>query len=111
MVLGRILVGKGNPAAAEPLLREAVARYRETLPQGRVRIARAQSELGVCLVALGNYDEAEQLLLESFAAVSGGGTEHGTLKSQALERLVDLYEAWGKPEAATTYLEMRERGP
>ena len=109
MVLGRILVGKGDPAAAEPLLREAVARYRETLSQGHVRIARARSELGGCLVALGDYDEAEQLLLESFAAVSGG--EHGTMKNQALERLVDLYEAWGKPEAATTYLEMRERGP
>ena len=93
------------------MLREAVARYRETLPQRHVRIARARSELGGCLVALGDYDEAEQLLLESFAAVSGGGTEHGTLKNQALERLVDLYEAWGKPEAAMTYLEMMERSP
>ncbi len=50
---------------------------------------------GRCLVALRHYEEAETVLL----AIHDSGDE------SALNALIDLYVAWGKPENAAEYRE------
>ncbi|MCS6804680.1 MAG: serine/threonine-protein kinase [Acidobacteriota bacterium] len=101
--LGVLLTDKGNPQAAEPLLRDGLNALRRTLPEDHWWIAQAESGLGACLVALRRYDEAEPLLVKSYATLKaqrGGRNRH---TQQTLQRLIDLYEAWGKPGKAAQY--------
>ena len=109
LVLGRIHLGRDDPAAAEPLLRECVAACRERMPPGHWRIAAAQSELGSCLTALRRYEEAEGLLLDSFAVLNDANPGNPSLVRQTAERLVRLYEAWQKPDRAAPYQELIQR--
>ncbi len=108
-MLGRIHLGRDDPAAAEPLLRECVAASRERMPPGHWRIAAAQSELGSCLTALGRYEEAQGILLDSFALLNDANPGDPSLVRQTAERLVRLYEAWEKPDRATPYHELINR--
>jgi len=56
-------------------------------------------ELAVLYKEKGDYDRAEQLLLEAIKDRLGLGDTHPhALKS--LNNLIELYEAWGKPEKA-----------
>lgn len=52
-LLGQILTDSNCAAEAEPLLREAVAIDERRLRAAHYEIARARSELGTCLAALG----------------------------------------------------------
>ena len=92
-----------EPATAEPILREAVAAYAQHLPRGHWFLAIAEINLGVCLMRLERYDEAETLLLRGHGCAE---RERGPTSSDALsvkKRLVELYEAWGKPGQAATW--------
>jgi len=56
-------------------------------------------ELAVLYKEKGDYDRAEQLLLEAIKDRLGLGDTHPhALKSW--NNLIELYEAWGKPEKA-----------
>ncbi len=109
LVLGRIHLGRDDPAAAEPLLRECVAASRQRMSPGHWRIAAAQSELGNCLTALGRYEEAQGILLDSFALLNDANPGNPSLVRQTAERLVRLYEAWQKPDRAAPYQELIHR--
>ena len=63
----------------------------------------ARSMLGYCLTDLGEFEEAEDQLLRALGALEQtlGAEYYRTL--QARERLVRLYEAWGRPDEATLY--------
>jgi serine/threonine-protein kinase len=101
--LGRLLSDKGTPRDAEPLLREGLDIRRKAFPTGDWRTAEAESVLGGCLAALHRYDEAEPLLVESYATLKAKRGERNNLTQQTLKRLIDLYEAWGKPDQAAQY--------
>jgi len=60
-------------------------------------------ELAVLYKEKGDYDKAEQLLLEALEGrrLKLGDTHTHTLKS--LNNLIELYEAWGKPEKANEW--------
>jgi eukaryotic-like serine/threonine-protein kinase len=64
-VHGQILTSMGRPAEAVPLLRNAVELRRRANTPGNWRIAESNAALGAALLALGRYDEAEPLLVES----------------------------------------------
>lgn len=107
-VLGLVLVREGNPVEAEPLLQESVATLRQAVSEPPWRVARAESVLGEGLVALRRFDEAEPLLIQAHATLLA---EKGATFSEtgaALDRLVVLYEAWGKPDQAAQW---RDRPP
>jgi len=89
-----------KPAEAEPLAREALAIFRKALPKGHPYIAETESVLGGCLALSGRYPEAEALLLRSYPVLTVKGTFEGR---EALERIVRLYEGWGKPGKAAPY--------
>jgi serine/threonine protein kinase len=102
---GLTLMAKGEAGEAEPLLREAILDYQSEFlfPYDEWRIAAAKSSLGGCLVALGRYDEAEALLLESLPILQSRTEPPGFWKRECLTYCVKLYEGWGKPDEAEKY--------
>ncbi|MCG8407718.1 MAG: serine/threonine-protein kinase [Phycisphaerales bacterium] len=106
LVLGRIHLGRDDPGGAEPLLHQALNVYKNRLPDGHSRIARAESELAGCFVALERYAEAESLLLNSYKTIKDKHGENHPIVQETLKKIVTLYEAWGKPEEASPYIEL-----
>ena len=56
--------------------------------------------------AMARYEEAESLLLTSFATLGKEKGEQSRYALDAAKRIIDLYEAWGKPEKAREYQEL-----
>jgi tetratricopeptide (TPR) repeat protein len=115
VVLGRILTEKGKAPEAEGLLREALTLYQQGYPS-KIEVIESQVWLGACLTLLGRHEEAEPLLLAGYAASQGAPGMTERQKTQALGRVVKLYEVWGKPDKASEWrkkLEARSgvRGP
>ena len=85
--------------------RKAVA----LLPTGEWRRrAEFETRLADLLVEAGTFAEAEPLLLESYAKLKENPQElplqvREVLLREALERIVKLYESWGKPDKAAEY--------
>lgn len=101
--LADLLMEKGNSEAAELLFQEAIATLEKSLAPGNWRMARIQSDYGACLAELGRYGEAEELLLMSLATLQDVLGEEHEESQKARIRLVDLYEACGKPHEAAKY--------
>ena len=91
----------GEEEAAERDLRQALKRARVTLGQNHRWIGLAEGVLGAELMRQSRYPEAEPLLKESYRKLLEKGEDrHKTLAS---ERMIHLYEQWGKPNAADEY--------
>jgi serine/threonine protein kinase/tetratricopeptide (TPR) repeat protein len=111
--LGEVRLAQKDPAAAEALLREGlrlravapgvVPMRRRTLPQDDWSVGATKSLLGASLIALGRYDEAEAVLLDARRDLESLRPFRDADMKAVLTRLVDLYAAWGKPDAAATY--------
>jgi len=84
---------------------EAQSACDAAFPEGHWRIAVVNGVVGAALAGLGRYDEAEPLLLGSFQALQPEKRAAIYLED-ARRRLVDLYDAWNKPESAATYRSM-----
>lgn len=105
-VQGLTLNRLGRSATAERVLREALALREANLPAEHFMTALTRGALGECLTVQRRYGEAEPLLLASYGSLSrsqGAGNPRTTL---ALQRLVALYEKWGKPGQASQYLRL-----
>jgi eukaryotic-like serine/threonine-protein kinase len=97
---GHLLYLKGEHEAANSHLAEGVSILEEVHPENHQELAHNQSRLGAVLVAQGRYAEAEPLLLRSHRTLEVQlGAEHARAHQAAL-RVVELYEAWGRPEDA-----------
>jgi tetratricopeptide (TPR) repeat protein len=97
------LASTGNAIVAEPLAREAVEIRVRDLPAGFWTIETARSSLGATLTALGRYAEAEPLVVPAYTELNRKLGRQARDSQSALERVVRLYEAWGKPEEAQSY--------
>ena len=97
------LLSQGKVPEAEARARESVAIFRKKQPDSS-KLADAESVLGSCLMAQRRFQEAEPLLVKSYQALlrqdEGDGAKQAPL---ALKRIVDLYNAWGRPEKAASY--------
>ena len=61
---------------------------------------------GKCLIELGQYEEAEQQLITGVSLLEEAlGAEHERT-AVVINFLIDLYEAWGKPDKAAHYRAM-----
>jgi tetratricopeptide (TPR) repeat protein/tRNA A-37 threonylcarbamoyl transferase component Bud32 len=101
--LAELLQVQGKLPEAERLFRQTVETAERGLPDGHWRTAISRCGWGACLTKLEQYDEAETQLLmgyEGLAAVLG--TDHKRTRG-AINRLIDLYDAWGKPDKAAEY--------
>ena len=68
------------------------------MPADSWQVAAAMNVEGAAQVALGHFEQAEPLLVDSLAAL--GRAPIPGLETRGKQRLVELYEAWGKPEQA-----------
>ena len=101
--LGRNLLGQQKWADAEPLLRRALATWDAKRPDDWTRFD-TRSLLGESLLGREKYAEAEPLLLSGFEGLKAHEAKLDASRkgfpAVAGERVVRLYEAWGKPEKA-----------
>ncbi|MCZ6654123.1 MAG: serine/threonine-protein kinase [Planctomycetota bacterium] len=101
---------------AVPLLRQCLEIRLEILPGDHWLIFNTQSILGEALVGGGKYDEAEPLLLDGFAGLTNREQEipaqvREDRLHEARERIVNLYESWGKVEQAAEWRAKSSRIP
>ena len=102
-ILGVSLVELGRAGEAEPVLRESLELRRRSLPSGHWLIVSAESTLGSCLTAERRFREAEPLLLHGFEGLKTARGEEHALTVEARQRLVALYEAWGRSDRAEAW--------
>jgi serine/threonine protein kinase/Tfp pilus assembly protein PilF len=94
---------KGDYKKAEPLYREALEIYKLVLEPGHWLIENTRSSYGACLTKLGRFAEAEDYLLNSYSGLKRiFGADHNRAV-WVVERLVQLYESWGRPKKAAEY--------
>jgi tetratricopeptide (TPR) repeat protein len=100
--LAGILTERGNCEEAVATLREADSIFvLNAMPLTHRRRLLARADLGACLTTLGRRQEAESVLRASLAAVQASPDEaDDDGASRIAERLIQLYESWGRPAAA-----------
>lgn len=99
-ILGRALDRQDSIAAGGKWIREALALRKRSLPTGHFLVASSESILGEHLVRERRFPEAERLLLASEQALVTSRGEAANIVADARNRIVMLYDAWGKPEQA-----------
>jgi serine/threonine protein kinase len=96
----------GRFAESEPILRHCL-KSREKVQPGDWITFNTRSQLGGCLLGQKKYAEAERLILEGYEGLKAREAKiPASGKSrllEAAERVVRLYEAWGKPEQAAAW--------
>jgi serine/threonine protein kinase/tetratricopeptide (TPR) repeat protein len=108
--LGSNLVRQQKHADAEPFLRESLALLEKLKPEDWETF-RTQSLCGAALLGQRKYADAEPHLVRGCHGMAGWadrlGPSHGSFTrkplTEALERLVQLYDAWGKPDEAVRW--------
>jgi serine/threonine protein kinase/tetratricopeptide (TPR) repeat protein len=104
--LGSHLLKRSRWSEAEPLLRECLAIQEKAMPDDWSRF-NAMSLLGGVLLAQGQYAEAEPLLVRGYEGMMVRQARIPASNKprllEAAERIVRLYEAWGRPDKATEW--------
>jgi serine/threonine protein kinase/tetratricopeptide (TPR) repeat protein len=106
VTLGAVLLRQKKYTEAEPPLREGLAIYEHKQPDDWQTFS-ARSQLGGSLLGQDKFAQAEPLLRDGYEGLKqrepqlpAGGKARLT---EALERLVQLYDAWGKPDQAAAW--------
>jgi serine/threonine protein kinase/tetratricopeptide (TPR) repeat protein len=104
--LSRCLLDQKKFADAEPVLRESLSIRQAKQPDAWTTF-NAQSILGGALLGQKRYADAEPLLLEGYQGLRGHEAKIPAPARiriiQAMERLVELYDAWGKEAEAARW--------
>jgi tetratricopeptide (TPR) repeat protein len=104
--LGGNLLRQGKPDTAEPMLRASLAMLQKQQPDVWTTF-HTQSLLGEALLGQQKYVEAEPLLLAGYQGLKQRATtipaNRQVRVTEALERLVRLYEAWGRTDEAARW--------
>jgi hypothetical protein len=105
-VLGLNLLRQRKYADAEPLLRDCLALREKAGPDAWTTF-NARSMLGGCLLGDKRYAEAEPLLLQGYEGMQQREAQIPPLGKrrlrEAIERLVQLYDDWGRPEKSAEW--------
>ena len=98
--LGLLRADQGRYEEAEKLLTESLERRRRVQGPVHERAIRNMVHLGWVYTEQQRYNEAETLLLDAFGLSQRvlGPLDRSTIGS--IGKIVELYEAWGKPEKA-----------
>jgi tetratricopeptide (TPR) repeat protein len=110
-LLGTCLLEAGKPAEAELVLRECLAIWENKQPDDWMTF-NAKSLLGGALAGQQKYAEAERLLLAGYEGMDGHAKtippQSQIRLTEAQERLVQLYDAWGKKDQAAVWRTKRD---
>jgi non-specific serine/threonine protein kinase/serine/threonine-protein kinase len=100
-------VGAGKTTEVVTLATEQVRAARARFPADSIELAAALAPPGQALVEVQSYADAEPLLLIAYKALRQSETRSSpqvdTRLRGAGERLVQLYDAWGKPDEAAKW--------
>ncbi len=94
---------RGGYVEAEALARSAEAILSAGFGADHWRTAIARGVLAASFAGQGRFTEAEPMLEASYRLIDEQLGDEFDYRRQALERLVALYEAWGKPQRAAVY--------
>jgi tetratricopeptide (TPR) repeat protein len=94
------LTRAGQPSEAIELATRELEIRRAKLQPGDWALGHTASILGGALTAAGQFDKAEPLLLEAQQTLKSSAVLGGRPRREATERLVTLYEKWGRPDDA-----------
>jgi len=112
--LGSYLLAQKKFVDAESVLRECLAFREKVFPDAWLRF-NAQSLLGAALAGQEKYPEAEPLLLQGYEGMKKREVQipadHRIRLREALERLIQLYDAWDKPEQADSWRKKLDTEP
>ena len=101
--LARAIQAQGAFEKAEPLYLEALAMERKLLGAQHPLLGATLSSFGACLTEMKRYREAEEKLLEAHGMLKTlFGEQHERTKTNT-QRLIRLYEAWGRPDKAAEH--------
>jgi tetratricopeptide (TPR) repeat protein len=100
---GLTLTRMGKAAEGEQCLRDVLSIRKRTLAPGDLWIPYTESALGECLNAQKRFSEAEPLLLRGYENLKSKLDVKDRRVTEARQRLLKLYEAWGKPKQAAAY--------
>ncbi len=103
-----LMIELGELATAEVLLDHAQRALRREsgrreMPYDNWETAEIESLLGGLLTARGRYQEAETCLIESYRVIGASRGQEMIYTKQALGRVIQLYEEWGKMSLAADY--------
>ena len=105
-LLAENLLKQERFAEAEPFARQCLAIREKIEPDAR-RTFMSKSVLGGCLLGQQNYAAAEPLLLTGYEGLrqreSQTPNQRRLWLTEALERLVKLYDSWDKPDEAAKW--------
>ncbi|HKQ62507.1 MAG TPA: serine/threonine-protein kinase [Candidatus Polarisedimenticolaceae bacterium] len=101
--LGEVVMLRGDPAAALPLLVEALDGLRKAFPQGHQLIGWTEVKYGNCLAGLRRFAEAETALLDAHGTLKAALGDAHAYTQAAARGLIALYEAWSKPARAAEW--------
>jgi serine/threonine protein kinase/tetratricopeptide (TPR) repeat protein len=104
--LGESLIRNGKPEEADSILRQCLS-IREGKEPDAWTTFHARSLLGEALLDQKQYDQAAPLLQDGFEGMKARETKIPAYNKarvrEALQRLVQLYDAWGKPDQAAEW--------
>ncbi|WP_420456585.1 tetratricopeptide repeat protein [Rubrivirga sp.] len=101
--LADVLFRRGDPGRADPLFRDCLGTLRDALPAGHDMVAINQGQYGEMLVAESRFEEAESVLQSSYDALRAQPAINPGYLRKARERLVSLYDAWGRNDRAASF--------
>ena len=105
-VYGEALLRQKLYAEAERVLRDCLNRSEKKAPDAWTTF-QVQTLLGAAVLGQGRYDDAEPFLLAGQKGLAESMKTHANLVRprlrDAASRLVELYEAWGKPAEAARW--------
>ena len=93
----------GNVDESIDLLTDVLDRTRAQFGDEHQRVAAVEGKLGEALSQRGDFEQAETLLLSSHALLSRTLDVDDSRVADAMQRLVVLYEAWGRPDDAAKW--------
>jgi len=106
--LAALLLERQDLSEAARLVDELEAELAKKPPPQDWRRADLASVAGGILAARGRYAEAETRLLKSYESLAASVSANQRNVLAALDRIIRLYEAWGKPEKAAEWRTRRE---
>jgi tetratricopeptide (TPR) repeat protein len=105
--LGLLLIDNGRATEAEPMVRECLGIREKHLPGAHWRIADARGLCGACLAAQAKFVEAERFLVAGYECMILTESTPPKRITWTLDRIIDLYDQWGKPTEAKEWLKRR----
>jgi serine/threonine protein kinase len=113
-VAGARLLSQGRPAEAETVLvplQEWVDRQFRQAGSANTATVLVRELLAEARIELGKYAEAEPVARETYKGYLELYGRDASRTRVALDRLVKLYEAWGRPDQAARWRETQEASP